>query len=323
MEPRHEPTFFEQLTGPNPVTYDQEVIIDFLHRGEGEALQKTWNRRHPNHPCILLHGKQFLAANDICPLKTNSKIRIYMIVHSNGTRLSDTADGKGSIDVEKLSTRLANYIGDLSCVLNLISCGAGGGPKKPLINNEKSVAATIHANLLKLAQRDIPVIARTHIVANVINKEKNKLERTTPNLNVSWQTVTQLHLFYFLFSRHRQDRSKVIFTVDNKGHQIILNAYVATWRNRVFKILGELLEKEKDDDVKRLLKHGLEEFRLNNAENIYRTIKETLANNYSILNRDGLEFPGAAKARKKLSKAIKEWENVRSSPAIFREPFKP
>lgn len=308
MIPRKK-TFIEQLAAAEPITYDQQVIIDFAdeHEHLGDALKRKWDKRHHKDPCLYIKGNDFFKANDRCPLISQSRIRIYLNIHSDPNALY-YADAP--IDIKKLVSRLDFYMQGKDYVLNLVACGAARGDKvDPTIKNQNSIAREIHTLLVAASQRDVPVIARTHVVSGTRPSIPGvKSRKMTAHLKLPWTGSSDANTYKFV---KRQPGSKLIICNDERGKEIIIDAYFSTWRNRVFKVLGKILSKEKNPNQKENIQVGIDALRSKNAEQIYTTIKELLDDPHSKLNARRGFFK--ERAPRKLQELINEWENIQKS----------
>lgn len=307
MEPRNK-SFFERITEPEPIRYDQQVIIDFIGDDVVSALKTQWDKRHPTTPCLIINGYQFLISSESCPLETKSRIRIYLNCHGNGQELSDINAEK--IDDNQLVNKIAAYVGDKECVLNIIACGtARGHMNQPFVDNDKTIAAKIHKKLFKLTKRDIPVIGRTHSVAHSTKKSKTIPVRRTVSLDIPWKQEKDLKF------KARQPGSKLIICNNQEGKQVIFDAYLCTWRNRVFKIMEEMIAREKNSFQKSNLTAGIKKFRTLRAEQIYESLVRIVKDPTSYINKGLFVSP----TTKKLKKLITEWEKIQKSPHTMKK----
>jgi hypothetical protein len=277
-----------------------QIIIDFysgINPSSAQALKNKWDVQHPDNPCTMITREDLRAilnGHKIFQLHDEGKTKIYIILHSAPGKeyfsyKYNTSMGikKELIKYDKLAEVLSQLIGNHQVVVNLICCSAARGTEKnPTDNPEKSIAVKLHKQLTKLQKRDIPVVARTQILAVDATNDKNYYgKKFTIDLNLSHQEAIH-HMQKNSSLHHKQPSSKVIIKLDNDNKQVIADAYSASWKEKVLESLVILRDHTEVSQKKVFLQKWLDSFENEIPENILQIMQSEIENPNSILKEN-------------------------------------
>jgi hypothetical protein len=235
-----------------PNKYTKQVIINFVkdHSQESESLKQKWDNRHPDSPCMIIEGTDFLKSKENILekiSKSNDVIRIYVYGHHFfGTDcLTNCMEGDEKVEVnfESLAEQLAYFIGigDQKVVINLVACNAGKSSQDEL-KKDDSFAAKLHKSLaLKMIKNPPDVIART--ARMVVNSELGIWagEKMTVDLNLTKKrNDARIRGNPSIKDyKRKQPGTKVWITTDDRGAQRRLDAYSHKWKAKVIKAIED------------------------------------------------------------------------------------
>jgi len=285
--------------------FDGLLIVDFIslsHKPvDPKILQKKWEERYPDKPCHVISGYTVLdKIENSEPIETTCEklfdstafIKIYIFTHSQlsfqpGELLSGYAisQKRPVLSTDKLAEVLEKIIGEQPVVVNLISCAAGRGTNKNATDfPEKSLATKLHEALYKKMDRDIPVVARTQLVAVVpetgekVTYDNERSVISTAVLSTLFQALNPINgsLFHQILyyatkgdqlAQRKQPHSKVIF-YEEKHQQIQADAYffkheknLAKWKTKVIDTLAKAQQEIKTEKRKQLYEKWFGDFK--------------------------------------------------------------
>jgi hypothetical protein len=244
--------------------YTKQVVINFIE-DEGSGLEKKWNARYPNNPCMIVRGEDFLEGKTNILFDEDDVIRIYIHAHGHaGSDFLSNLPAKGSkIHFELLAERLANLIGKHKAVINLASCEAGKTSNDQL-KEDDSFAAKLHESLVsRMGENSPDVVARTSIT--VVNNEWGIWElgvKVTVDFDLTNERKKARALGHLRFEdyKHQQPGSKMIFYMNEEGEQSKRDAYSYKWKTKVINTIDESLEHTQEKDKEKFLQKQREQF---------------------------------------------------------------
>ena len=267
----------------------QKILIDFVSVSGGvdtaKRLKDKWDK-NPNNITKIISAKDF---NDnyqrmTFPHDSNGVTQIYILAHcSPGAECLSIEGVNTAVSAQMIAKKLAHCIGDKEVVINLIACGAGRSLKDNIIDDSSadSFAAKLHYYLAKKAKRDIPVTARTHVVA--INKTGVK---STASLDLTWDETSRRREKKESFSLvSKQPGSKVIYKKDYKNNQIRIDAYTQNWKINAIKTITGLAINTLVQEKKKFLSDWAEKFNNMNPKDIFDMMNKEVKKNNSILKK--------------------------------------
>lgn len=201
-----------------------------------QGLKNKWLLKHPKDSVTTLTLEDFLANPGQINDEIKGNIKIYLLAHHSPSEdvVSTDEEGQHAIHYYRLAEKLAKFIGDKQVVINLVSCAAGRGQDEP--NPEgaiNSFAVKLHGALKSIAQRAIPIMAREQIV--FVDDLSGK--KTTMPVNVHYSHVEDLPS---TLAKHKQARSKFIFSSNEDNELIQVDAYVAKLQQKAVDRFGNL-----------------------------------------------------------------------------------
>jgi hypothetical protein len=303
--------------------YDAQVIIDFLGSSflsfdYGKGLKNKWDDQHPQQPCYLIDRTKFnWDKNCEALFHKDASVRIYILAH--GAPSSDffaTSDNE-RVTIDKLVKRLAAFIGNHQrVVINIIACDAGRGDEADhTVKLCESSAAKLHRYLVAETKRDIPVIARMHLmimdvesssaslraVSNIgifkiaidVFSKKYTIKKTADlnrKIDSSFEFDTFLEIgtplpssFFKATHFSKQPGAKVIYCLDANNQQVVVDAYYHLWKTRVLKHLAKLNAAISNEEKKTLLQKWLADFPSRTADYIAQTLQAEISKLNSVL----------------------------------------
>jgi hypothetical protein len=269
--------------------YNKLVIINFLENDSkashvASSIEYRWDVAHPNDTCTMIDGYKLLAGlEQHCDslFKDADKVQICIVAHGLPGASYFKGPSKAKIPIETLAEGLANFIGDQTCIINLISCGAGRGTRdNPYDHPEDSSAARLHLALMRKTKRNIPIIARTHALSTVIATGHHR----TWDLNESWNSAKKNLKLHVRHNIKKQPGSKVRYSADLDGNQTKEDEYYHTWKQRVLAKLASAKVATKVPEKKALLKRWLIDFKAMSDDAIFDTLNASLTDSKSAIN---------------------------------------
>lgn len=302
--------------------FDKQIIIDFC--GYGDGMQYKWDTKHPDNPCEVINGSEFLK-NQNHLVQTQGVTRVYVIAHGFANYNYFVAgDGneknQPKIYPAQLAESLAHYIGDSKVVVNLISCAAARGKRDHAEDNsQNSLAAKLHLWLADKANRDIPVVARMQVMSMSSKRLWWRAGRnTTMDLKDSPEETQKIvhSQFRRATTVHRQHGSKVILKLDKRNNQIRLDAYTRLWKKRVLKTLATAKKGTTVEAKQKLLETLLTDFENKKNQYIYDTLKKEMQKSDSPLKQHSSSISRLFRkpnTYKKIEGLLKDLENIKKS----------
>ncbi len=223
----------------NLSNYDQQIIINFeqgmLERMSGETLVYKWEKSHNHKSCPLInvlpkddltvHNSKF--AELACPKEEKTlkpkRVRIYLIFHH-------LANQEGRF--KNLAAFLALYLKDDPRLIqiNLIACQAGRAKEGKDFSFD-SYAADFHRTLRHEYKINTEVIARCNVVG------VNSLIGGKTTLQDGGVHEDGKPIFFLM---HKRPGSKVAFSFDESGDQVMKDAYAFSWLRETLEVIQKL-----------------------------------------------------------------------------------
>lgn len=320
--------------------YEHRIIIDFTANFAGNVIGIAWSAREKilkKHSKSLkkeMTGVEFLSSKITLKelikqaKKTGEPCKIYIVGHClPGGNFIYPDDNpyfpNQKWDCNTIAQRLAEFIGNENVVINLVACSAARGKRTgaPEADESNSFAAKLHGKLKDNLNRDIPVIARRHVLSIGVDGRKS-----TVDLNMSHAEFTELKNkgedeTLKKANKHRQPGSKVIFSTTENNEQVSIDAYFHLWKRRVMKLLKASANHTSVKEKKLLLNNWINQFEAMPDKKIYKVLAAELKDMKSHL-RDHSNFisrlwkidPDSYKAMKEL---VEEWKNIKKSKFTF------
>jgi len=317
--------------------YDRQLIITFfpatsVYRMPESKLKEKWDAHHTD-PCVFVEGND-LFNNRVDPADDEKlkmwtdkpgALRIYIFAHGypGAQHLLDSE--RKPINWDLLVPKLKEVIGNQEVVVNMVVCSAA---KEHDLDPTAagSLAAKLHVRLVQATGRDIPVVGRRHLVLALAYDHWDRVledliaSKLTVSLDVAYEEAKKNPGPYLT---RKQPGSKVMFTIDEQGKQIILDSYYYNWKFKVIQTLTVLERNTKLASKKEFLTNWKQEFETKTADEILAIMKAEIANPKTVLNAHfipGQKFFIDAGSYLKIQALIREREAILASKHTLTGP---
>lgn len=248
--------------------FDRFIILDLGTGGQLE-LYKKLKARYPSKRFSFSNvkdenGELFQGEKTI-----DSPTRIYIIAHGGEGLGYVQAENGSEYSVDQLAKALSRLIGEYDCnngkvEVNLIVCHAASSADK---EKDNSLARQLADCLLNEYDKKITVIAR----ARYVDIEYSGRKYTSAGLALRKQNKTP--------------GVKYLFTHDENGDAIKVDAYRAKWKSQLMDALKKMTAATTVEEKKDFLKAWVEKFQSESAETVYETVKNELDKSDSIISK--------------------------------------
>jgi len=295
--------------------YDKQAILNFGF-DNAHWLQKKWAKQNRGKKCDLIDIQpedKLDKTDQFSPLtELTSRSRLYLYLHGDrGGKFFGGEKGR-DYSYKEIANFLAsnlnhpslkNFNDNTALKISLVSCETGSGKKAD--DYLSSTAANLH-RALKEHGINSEIVARTH----QIKLKKGKKETYTKETISRDFYKTELDYTF----HHKQPGSKVIFSWNSSGEQVVEDAYQASWKEKVLETIEACAKNTTVASKKDFLRQLHSEMQNQTATSILAALQYIVNDKTSFVNEhSGLSF-GRTDTKIAFDALVKEGTGLVDSP---------